>query len=139
MEDQLIWTGAEQGSKSLASLSPRDGKLVSLIGEGIFIEGTVDFGNGALRLDGRFKGKIVGTGTLLVGEKGVLQGELNAGTLIVGGCVKGNVTVGHLTYISGKGKFFGTLQTAQLVIEEGGILDGECRPLETLAQPAIPS
>ncbi len=138
MEDQLIWTGAEQGKKSLASLSPQNGKLVSLIGEGISIEGTVDFGNGALRLDGRFKGKIVGTGTLLVGEKGLLQGELNAGTLIVGGCVKGKVIVSH-TYIAAKGKVLGTLQTAQLVIEEGGILDGECRPMETAIQPAIPS
>jgi len=114
-----------QGKKFLESIFSPEEKGVSLIGEGLNVVGTLDFGDGVLRLDGRLEGKIIGGGTLIVGEKGKLEGEAEVGTLIIAGQVRGKVSTPGSTHIAPTGKLFGKIQTTQLVIEKGGIFDGE--------------
>ena len=96
-----------------------------MIGEGMSVVGALHFGEGVVRLDGHLKGKIIGRGTLVIGEKGNLQGEMEVGTLILGGRVEGNVLATGLAHITSTGKLFGKVQTSQLLIDQGGIFEGE--------------
>jgi cytoskeletal protein CcmA (bactofilin family) len=65
----------KQGEEKLwGRFSRRERQALSLIGEGITVVGSLYFGDGEVRLDGRLEGKILGHGTLIIGEKGSLQG-----------------------------------------------------------------
>ena len=101
---------------------------LSLIGEGITVVGSMDFGKGEVRLDGRLEGKILGHGTLIIGERGNLQGEVDVGTLVLHGRVDGIVVASDSVHISSTGKLCGRVHSVRLIIEEGGVLEGESEP-----------
>ena len=66
----------------------------SIIGKGSVVQGTVTFQK-LLRLDGRFEGKLISTGTVIIGPTGVLHGDLVSAMMLTvegGGRVLGNVT-----------------------------------------------
>jgi cytoskeletal protein CcmA (bactofilin family) len=112
------------GKKFLGSIFPRDETEVTMIGKGLSVLGTLHFGGGVVRLDGHLQGKVIGRGTVVVGEEGSLQGEMEVKVLILGGRVEGRVKAGY-TRITPTGRLWGKVQTSQLVIERGGIFEGE--------------
>jgi cytoskeletal protein CcmA (bactofilin family) len=114
----------------------------TILCEGISVVGSIQFGNGVVRLDGQLEGKISGQGTLIIGEKGSLQGELEVSTLILNGRVQGKVSTTSITHITSTGKLFGKIQSSRLIIDPGGIFDGEGKTLKsggTFPSPAQPS
>jgi cytoskeletal protein CcmA (bactofilin family) len=100
-------------------------RAVSLIGEEILATGTIFFKEGTVRLDGHLEGKIIGQGMLIIGEKGSLQGEVQVGELLLFGRLEGGVDVSGLTHIAPTGRLCGRVHSHHLVIEAGGIFDGE--------------
>ena len=96
-----------------------------MIGEGMSVSGILHFGEGMVRLDGLLEGKAIGRGTLVIGEKGNLRGEMEVGTLVLGGRVEGSVLATSLAHITSSGKLFGKVQAPLLVIDPGGIFEGE--------------
>jgi len=136
MDAPLALSDKQPEKKFLSGIFSKEDQAISLIGEGISVVGTLNLQDDVLRLDGRVEGKIIGQGTLVVGEKGLLQGEIQVGRLILGGRVEGRVTAPEGIHITLTGKLLGTALTSQLVIDEGGIFDGESkslRPEESLA------
>jgi cytoskeletal protein CcmA (bactofilin family) len=129
MDTPLTSSDKQPEKKFLSGIFSKEDQAISLIGEGISVEGTLNLQDHVLRLDGRLEGKIIGQGTLIVGEKGLLQGEIHVGRLILGGRVDGRVTAQEGIHITPTGKLFGTAQTSQLVIDEGGTFEGESKPL----------
>jgi len=115
----------------MGSLFSSEGRVVSLIGEGTSVVGIINFGEGMVRLDGRLEGKVVGGGTLIVGEKGMLQGEMSVGNLILCGRVEGTVAATGSAHIAPTGKLLGKVQATHLIIEEGGVFDGKSEPLHS--------
>ncbi len=67
----------------------------TLIGEGTAIDGDLVF-SGGLRLDGKVRGNIRAAGEkpsmLVISEKGMVEGEIAVGHLILNGTVKGRST-----------------------------------------------
>ena len=130
MDAPLTSDNKEPEKKFLSGIFSKEDQAISLIGEGISVEGTLNLQDSVLRLDGHLEGKIIGQGTLIMGEKGLLQGEIQIGRLILGGRVEGRVTAQEGIHITPTGKLFGSAQTSQLIIDEGGILDGESKSLQ---------
>ncbi len=121
--------------------SPQEQPLTILC-EGISVVGTIQFEEGVVRLDGRLEGKISGQGTLIIGEKGFLQGELEVNTLILNGRVEGQVSTSAITHITPTGRLFGKVQSSGLVIDPGGVLDGEGKTFRSggiVSSPTQPS
>jgi len=110
--------------------SPQEQPLTILC-EGISVVGSLKFGGGVIRLDGQMEGKISGQGTLIIGEKGFLQGELEVDTLILNGRVQGQVSTTAITHITPTGRLFGKVQSSRLVIDSGGVFDGEGKTLKS--------
>ena len=69
-------------------LSENDTFINSLIGEGSFFRGDINL-KGLLRIDGDFKGTITDGGKVLIGKSGRAEAVINAGTVVVGGVLKG--------------------------------------------------
>jgi len=108
--------------------SRREKQTLSFVGEGITVIGSMDFGDGEVRLDGRLEGKILGHGTLIIGEKGSLQGEVDVGALVLHGRVDGIVVASDSIRITHTGRLCGRLYAVRFVMEEGGIFEGESEP-----------
>ena len=52
---------------------------------------------------------------------------MHAGTVVVGGVVKGEITSTEKVIVLSTGLVLGTITTPRLIVEEGVILDGSCR------------
>jgi len=136
MDTPLTPPDKQPEKKFLSGIFSKEDQAISLIGEGISVVGTLNLQDHVLRLDGRVEGKVFGSGTLIMGERGALLGEIQVGRLILGGRVDGRVTAQEGIHITPTGKLFGTVLTPQMIIDEGGIFDGESKylgPEEALA------
>jgi cytoskeletal protein CcmA (bactofilin family) len=89
-------------------------------------EGKMTF-EGVFHLDGKVVGEILNSGTLILGETAVIQGKLGVDALILDGRVEGEVNAKERVEIHSKGRLYGTIHAPVLVIEDGGIFEGDCK------------
>ena len=82
---------------------------------------------GIFRLDGKVEGEIFHRGTLIIGEAAVIRGKLEVDILILNGSVEGEVNAKERMEIHSRGKLHGTIFTPILVIQDGGVFDGNCK------------
>ncbi len=99
--------------------------IIVLLGEGCELEGNFRIGDGMGRIDGTVKGSVVGSGGLIVGEKGLIKGDVSVSSLHLYGTIEGNVVCKEL-YIYSSGKMLGDVKTESISIEKGGRLNGKC-------------
>jgi len=103
-----------------------DAFINSIIGEGTRFKGEFDL-NGLLRIDGDFTGVIRTKGKVLVGKNGRAECTLNAGTVVVGGVVRGEIISTEKVIILSTGLVLGNITTPRLIMEEGVIFNGSCK------------
>jgi len=96
------------------------------LGKNCLFEGKVTF-EGIFRLEGKVKGEIFNSGTLIMGEASFIKGKLGVNALILNGRVEGEVNAKERVEIHSKGKLYGTISTPILVIQDGGIFEGNCK------------
>ena len=100
--------------------------LTAFIDEGSEIEGRYTF-SGTVMLNGRFKGEISSTDTLIVGDKGVINGDIRAGQVLVSGEVVGNILGTERVELKRTARVFGDVEAPVVVVEEGVLFEGRCR------------
>jgi cytoskeletal protein CcmA (bactofilin family) len=100
------------------------GDLSGFLDVGSHFEGELKFDQ-SFRVDGKVVGKVLSDGDLVVGERGEIDGEIRVGRLFVSGLVKGEVYAARRLSIHPHGRVEGTVHAKALVIEEGGILEGQ--------------
>jgi cytoskeletal protein CcmA (bactofilin family) len=89
-------------------------------------EGKMTF-EGILHLDGKVEGEVFNSGTLIMGETAVIKGKLGVNAVIINGRVEGEVNAKERVEIHSKGKIYGTIFAPILVIQDGGIFEGDCK------------
>lgn len=100
--------------------------MIAFLGNGTEYEGRLTF-SGTVRLDGHFKGEISAVGTLIVGEEATVEADIHISHIIVSGEIHGNIIADNRIDIHPPGKAFGDIQAPTVVIDEGGIFEGNCR------------
>jgi len=113
-------------SKSSSASSPVSEEISAYLGKQTLFEGKMTF-EGVFRLDGKFEGEIFESGTLIVGETAIIKGKVGLDTIIINGLVEGDVHAKTRVEIHSTGKVYGTLFTPILTVNEGGILEGNCK------------
>ncbi len=115
--------------------------ISTFLGADCYVEGTLEF-HGTIRLDGRVKGKIFSDGgTLIIGEKAVIQADIRVNTVIVMGQVSGTIDAKERVEVSSPGRVNGDIDAGVISIEPGGIFNGNCSmktKTAALKKPAIP-
>lgn len=107
--------------KKESDIKPEE--IHTIIGKESAFEGKLIF-DGVVRIDGSFKGTIQSKGKLLVGETAKIEAEIEAGTLILSGDIKGNIVASDRIEIKSRGRFTGNITSPVLVIEEGAEFNG---------------
>lgn len=110
--------------------SPEEDAFVnSIIGEGTTLRGDFEL-NGLLRIDGTFYGSVKTNGKVLIGKNGVAECDIVAGTVVIGGKVKGEIIATERIILLSTGELIGNIKTLRLIIEEGVLFDGTCEIIE---------
>lgn len=101
------------------------GMINTVIGENSKIEGLLAASDPA-RIDGLLQGKILSKSSVIVGEHGVVKGDIKAEEILVAGTVYGNLTAGQRIELTESGRVLGDMITKTLVIDEGASFKGNC-------------
>jgi cytoskeletal protein CcmA (bactofilin family) len=99
--------------------------IKAYLGEDTVFSGTLTF-NGVVRIDGKMDGQINTDDTLIVGENGVLEANINAGTVICRGKIKGTIRASKRIEIHTNSEVVGNIAAPALLVENGAIFDGSC-------------
>lgn len=97
----------------------------TIIGNNSKIEGLL-FASDSTRVDGLLQGKILSESSVIVGESGVVRGDIHAVEILVAGTVYGNLTAEERIELTETGCVLGDLITKTLVIDEGASFKGNC-------------
>jgi cytoskeletal protein CcmA (bactofilin family) len=100
--------------------------IESIISPGVEIKGNIT-SQGSIRIDGYVEGNLNIKGDLILGENGKLKGEVKAENIIVAGKVEGTASAGTRLEIAASGAITGDINATTLIIDEGGLLDGNSR------------
>lgn len=97
--------------------------IETIIGANTVVKGEIT-GSGNLRVDGTVEGGITSEGCVVIGEAGVVNGDIKAANLNISGQVKGNAEVAENLFIAATGQLLGDVKTAGLNIAQGGVFKG---------------
>jgi cytoskeletal protein CcmA (bactofilin family) len=96
--------------------------ISTLISEGSVVDGNLK-ASAFARIDGQVTGNVGIDEGLILGEKGIVKGNVITKEMIVYGIVDGNITVQSLE-IKATGKITGDIETGTLLVEAGGVYNG---------------
>ncbi|MBE9547150.1 MAG: polymer-forming cytoskeletal protein [Proteobacteria bacterium] len=103
-----------------------ENEVKAFLGKGTEFDGKLMF-DGAVRVDGDFKGEILGGGTLVVGEGANVEANIVVDNLLVSGDVRGSTEARERVEIHSTGRLFGNVNTNVFVIQEGAVFEGDCQ------------
>jgi cytoskeletal protein CcmA (bactofilin family) len=103
----------------------RQGDLNGFLDSGSHIHGELRFED-TFRIDGKVTGKVVSTGNLVVGQRGIVEGEIEVGAAFISGQVRGRVRTRKRLEIAAGARVEADLETPCLLIEEGAHFQGGC-------------
>ena len=84
------------------------------------------FSESNLRIDGEVQGNISTKGKVVIGENGLVNGNLTCQEADIEGKINGNLSVESLMILRETAKITGDIQTARLHMEEGALFLGSC-------------
>ena len=101
------------------------GMISTIIGDNSKVEGLLEASD-PTRVDGLLQGKILSKSSVIVGEHGVVRGDINAAEILIAGTVYGNLKAEERIELTETGRVLGDLITKTLVIDEGASFKGNC-------------
>jgi cytoskeletal protein CcmA (bactofilin family) len=97
--------------------------ISTLISEGCLLDGNLK-APAYVRIEGQITGDVTIDEGLILGEKGLIKGNVVTKEMIVYGTVNGNLNV-HSLEIRGTGRITGDIKTQVLQVEPGGSHNGK--------------
>ena len=100
--------------------------LNGFLDEGTEFSGELRFRD-VLRVDGRAKGRIVSDNTLIIGETGQVDAEIDCGVVSIRGRVTGQVRGRQRIELLSGCRVQARLVSPKLLIEDGAFFEGDCQ------------
>lgn len=118
-----MWGTSEQSDKKWESIMEQG--AYTFLGKGVDFKGKAKF-DGSVRIDGRFDGQIISQDTLVIGEQGIIKGEITCENLICSGKIEGNIVATQKIQFLKPAALIGNVRTPALSVEEGVAFQGTC-------------
>ena len=106
-------------------LSSNGKGINTVIGRGSVSEGRFRIETG-VRVDGVLKGELISSGTLIVGESGVIEADVKVNDALISGRIIGTLEATEKVHLQANSAFVGRIKTRTLIVEEGAIFKAEC-------------
>ena len=120
-----IWISGINTTNKTMSANQESPVRNNLIGNGTTIKGEV-IATGDIRVDGTIIGTMRSNGKVVIGQQGVVEGDIICNSADISGKVKGTIRVDELTSLKATSRLEVELYTKQLFIEVGAIFTGKC-------------
>lgn len=104
---------------------PQQEKILTLISDGCKFEGNLSSPS-TTRIDGHIVGNLRGESGIIIGEKGIVEGNINAVDVIISGTVKGNIKA-HKLELKRSCSLEGDITVEELVTEAGAKFNGNSK------------
>jgi len=101
----------------------RGESLNGFVDTGCTIRGELEFSS-YFRVDGRVEGTVRSRSELVVGDGGVVEGEVEVARCIVGGEIRGTIRASEQVLLHASAKVWADIHTPALVMEDGAFLEG---------------
>lgn len=105
---------------------------VTMIAMGTTVNGDIE-SEADMRIDGNIIGHVYCKARVVLGESGIIQGDLHAANADVFGTVNGNVMAKDTLCLKSKSTINGNIETARLQIEPNAVFNGQCKMTNTAA------
>lgn len=105
---------------------------VTMIAMGTTVNGDIE-SEADMRIDGNIIGHVYCKARVVLGESGIIQGDLHAANADVFGTVNGNVMAKDTLCLKSKSTINGNIETARLQIEPNAVFNGQCKMTNTTA------
>lgn len=102
---------------------------INIITDGTTVKGDI-IATGDLRLDGVLEGSIQLNGKLVIGDSGVVNGNVLCQNANVIGSVNGNLSVKEFLVLHASARVRGDILINKLSIEPGAVFSGKCRMID---------
>ena len=102
---------------------------INIITDGTLVKGDIT-ASGDFRLDGTLEGNIQLNGKLVIGDSGVVNGNVLCQNANVIGTVNGNLSVKELLSLHASARVRGDILINKLSIEPGATFSGKCRMID---------
>ncbi len=102
------------------------GRVDTIIGEETSLRGSYNSKN-SIRVDGEIYGNVTSEDGVIIGEKGMVRGNLIGKSVLIGGKVKGNITAYQRLELQSTAQIEGDISTPIFVVEEGAMFEGNCQ------------
>ena len=126
----------------MAKLVEPENNTINLIGAGTQIKGDVESA-GDIRIDGTLKGNLKTKGKVVIGNTGLIRGEVYCKNSDVEGKVEGKINVQELLSLKATSVINGDISAKRLAIEPGAKFTGNCNmssdsPVDGIGQTTQP-
>ncbi len=102
------------------------GKVDTIIGAEASLRGSYNSKH-SIRVDGEIYGNVTSEDGVIVGEKGMVRGNLVGKSVLIGGKVKGNITAYQRVELQITAQVEGDISTPIFVVDEGAVFEGNCQ------------
>jgi cytoskeletal protein CcmA (bactofilin family) len=97
----------------------------TIIGAGTVINGDIE-SNGDIRIDGTLIGNLSSRAKILIGQEGIVEGDINGQQADIMGKVTGKIRVKELLQLRGKCNISGEVFAGKLEVEPTATFNGSC-------------
>lgn len=123
----------KDSKNEFAGRDPSD--VVSVIGPGMEIVGDVK-SDGTIRVEGRVEGSVKAAKSVVIGRKGVVEGDISTQDVVVAGRVVGTITAASRVEMQDTCQVEGDIRSRRIKLDEGGQVEGRLHMGEVGSGPA---
>ena len=112
--------------KSSSSNDRSNGNSATLIGAGTTVHGDV-FSESDLRIDGTINGNVSSSAKVIIGNTGIVEGNIDGQQADINGKVLGNILAKELLQLRGECNVQGNIVASKLQIDPTATFNGMCQ------------
>ena len=101
----------------------RQDAIMNVFHKGSTVDGKIRI-NGSVRIDGKLKGEVEATEAVIVGETGVIEGNIKAKETNISGKCTGQIFAENCVLLHASAEIYGDVKCKKLVVDEGVLIDG---------------
>ena len=101
----------------------RQDAIMNVLHKGSTIDGKIRI-NGSVRIDGKLKGEVEATEAVIVGETGIIEGDIKSKEINISGKCTGGITAENSVLLHASAEIDGDIKCKKLVVDEGVTIDG---------------
>jgi len=101
----------------------RQDAIMNVFHKGSTVDGKIRI-NGSVRIDGKLKGEVEATEAVIIGETGIIEGDIKAKEVNISGKCTGSIVAENRVLLHASAEINGDIKCKKLVVDEGVIIDG---------------